>query len=55
VSTGHDCATRGRTCRTYKKPCEARAGVIKLIEIRRANPWMTVPTNGAVALIIGYN
>ena len=55
VAPGHDCATRGRTRRTYKKPCEARAGVIKLIEIRRANPWMTVPTNRAVALIIGDN
>ena len=55
VATGHDCATRGRTRRAYKKPCEARAGVIKLIEIRRANPWMAVPANRAVALIIGYN
>ena len=55
VPTGHDGTTRGRTRRTYKKPCEARAGVIKLIEIRRANPWMAVPTNGAVALIIGDN
>ena len=55
VPTGHDGTTRGRTRRAHKKPCEARAGVIKLIEIRRANPWMTVPANGAVALIIGDN
>ena len=55
VATGHDCATRGRTRRAYKKPCEACAGVIKLIEIWRANPWMPVPPNGAVALIIGDN
>ena len=55
VATGHDCTTRGRTRRAYKKPREARAGVIKLIEIRRANPWMAVPTNGAVALIICDN
>ena len=55
VATGHDCATRGRTRRAYKKPCEARAGVIKLIEIRRANPWMPMSANRAVALIIGDN
>ena len=55
VATGHDCATRGRTGRTYKKPREACAGVIKLIEIWRANPRMPVPANRAIALIIGDN
>ena len=33
VPTGHDGTTRGRTGRTYKKPCEARAGIVELVEI----------------------
>jgi len=53
VPTGHDGTTRGRTRGADKKPREACAGVIKLIKIWRANPWMPVPANRAVALIIG--
>ena len=53
VPTGHNCATRGSTGRAHQKPREPRAGVIKLIEIWRANPRMPVPPNRAIALIIG--
>ena len=55
VAAGHDGATRGRTGRAHQKPREPRAGVMKLVEIWRANPWMPVPANRAVALIIGDN
>ena len=55
MPTGHDGATRGGTSRAHQKPRKAGAGIIKLIEIRRANPRMPVPTDRAIALIIGNN
>ena len=53
MPTGHYCAARRRASGAHQKPREPRAGVVKLVEVWRANPRMPVPPNRPVTLIIG--
>ena len=53
MPTGHYCAARRRASGANQKPREPRARVVKLVEMRRANPRMPVPPHRPVALVIG--
>jgi hypothetical protein len=55
VPTRHDRRAGGRAGGRDEKSCEARAGVVEGIELRRPEPGMPVATQGGVALVVGHD
>ena len=53
VPTRHQRTARRRARGAHQEPREARAGVVQLVEVRRANPRMPMPADRPVALVVG--
>jgi len=53
MPAGHDGTPRRRASRAHQKPREPRARVVQLVEVWSTNPWMPMPPNRPVTLIIG--
>ena len=55
VATGHQRAASRRASGAHEKPRESCARVVQLIEVGRLDPWVPMPTDRPVALVVCDN